>query len=162
MHMDPKNNDEDIDPKDMEKILENYVEPDASVEYIFIEKVEKQINPINDDQGYIMAFINLFFTGEFKNDDAISFKNILEDELNFSVKDSDFFQNKSVDLTDYKFGLVDNEKNVTVFEVCDEKFYEALKASLRNLMIVGKNFDFERFKHHDIFNEWFDTYSNRI
>ena len=81
---------------DKEKIIENYVEPDITVEYIFIEKAEKQIKPINDDD------------------------------------------------------LMDND------------FFKALISSLRNLMLVGKNFDLEKFKHHKIFEEWFGKYSNRI
>ena len=84
------------------------------------------------------------------------------DELNFSVSDSDYFMNKSVHLDDYKFFLIDNDKNATEFAVMDEAFYEAMMKSLRNLVIVGKNFDLEPFKHHEIFLEWFEKYSNRF
>jgi hypothetical protein len=36
---------------DNDKILENYIEPDATVEYLFVEKAEEQVKVINDDQG---------------------------------------------------------------------------------------------------------------
>jgi hypothetical protein len=36
---------------DKDKILENYVEPDIVVQYLFIERAENQIKAINDDQG---------------------------------------------------------------------------------------------------------------
>ena len=62
---------------DEEKIIENYVEPDITIEYIFIEKAEKQIKPINDDQGYQMAFINIFISGNFANDNLEDFKTFL-------------------------------------------------------------------------------------
>ncbi len=143
-----------------DSILDNYIKADATVEYFFVEKADVQKSAINDDQGYIMGFINLFFTGDFKNDDPASFKNIMEDELNYSIHDSKYFKNKKVDFKDYKFVLIDNEKNITEFGEIDNLFYETLKNSLRNLLIVGKNFDVEKFKHHEIFNEWFDNYSN--
>lgn len=146
---------------DEEKILENYVEPHATVEYLFIEKAEEQFKPINDDQGYLMAFMNIFFTGKFANNNLNAFKTLLLDELNYTLQESKNFNNKSVDLDDYKFYLIDNDKNATEFAVMDEQFYEALIASLRNLVIVGKNFDLAKFKHHDIFEEWFEKYSNR-
>jgi hypothetical protein len=145
-----------------ESIEENCINPDATVEYLFVEKAEVQLKLINDDQGHIMDFISLFFTGDFKNDDVESFTSLLLDELNLSVQDSELFRTDSVNLKDYKFALVDNDKKITEFEVLDLHFYEALKASLRNLLIVGKNFDIEAFKHHDIFNEWFDEYTNRF
>ncbi len=154
---------EDIDwERVKESIEENYLTPDATVEYLFVEKAEMQLKPINDDQGYIMGFISLFFTGDFKNDDVESFTSLLLDELNLSVQDSDLFRTVSVNLKDYKFALVDNDKKITAFEVLDLHFYDALKASLRNLLIVGKNFDIEAFKHDDIFNEWYDEYTNRF
>jgi hypothetical protein len=68
---------------------------------------------------------------------------------------------KSVDFADYKFYLIDNEKNATKFAVLDEAFFDALLASLRNLVIVGENFDLEAFKEHTLFHEWFDKYNNR-
>lgn len=146
---------------DEDQIMDNFVEPDATVEYLFVEKAEKQIKAINDDQGYMMALLNIFFSGQFVNNNVTAFKSILLDELNFSVQESKVFKNKSVDLNDYKFYLIDNDKNATEFAVMDEDFYAALMKSLRNLVIVGKNFELEKFKHHELFNEWFDKYSNR-
>ncbi|GAH37388.1 unnamed protein product, partial [marine sediment metagenome] len=62
--------------------MENYVEPDISIQYIFIESAEKQVKPINDDQSYLMGFINVFISGEFKNDNMFAFKTQLLNELN--------------------------------------------------------------------------------
>ncbi len=144
-----------------EKILENYVEPDITIEYIFVEKADEQIKPINDDQGYLMGYFSLFITGTFKNDNLNDFKTLLLNELNYSVKTYDHFKSEMINLNDYKFGLINNDKNVTEFNEMDEVFFQALLASLRNLMIVGKNFDIEKFKFHEIFNLWFDKYTNR-
>jgi hypothetical protein len=44
----------------------------------------------------------------------------------------------------------------------NEAFFKALMESLRNLMIVGTNFNIEKFKTHELFNQWFDNYTNRI
>lgn len=145
-----------------DNILENYVEPDAVIEYIFIERAEEQIEPINDDQGYLMGFFNIFFSGTFKNNNLTGFKNQIINELNYSLKTYDHFKSKSFDTTLYKFGLVDNERNITEFTEMSELFFKELIASLRNLMIVGNNFDIENFKRHHIFNQWFDTYTNKI
>ncbi|MFX0019231.1 MAG: hypothetical protein ACFFAK_03385 [Promethearchaeota archaeon] len=147
---------------DDEKILENYEEPDIAVEYIFIERAEEQIKPINEDQGYLMGFINIFISDTFKNDNLIAFKTQLLDELNYSVKTYDHFKSEAVDLNEYKFGLVDNHRNVIEFNVMNDAFFKALMDSLRNLMIVGNNFDIEKFKNHDIFYSWFDNYTNKI
>ena len=67
---------------DKEKIMENYVEPDITVEYIFIENAIEQIKPINDDQGYLMGSFNLFISGQFKNNNLTAFKDLLLDEIN--------------------------------------------------------------------------------
>ncbi|MFX0034335.1 MAG: hypothetical protein ACFE9I_01685 [Candidatus Hermodarchaeota archaeon] len=144
-----------------EKIFENYVEPDITIEYIFVEKADEQIKPINDDQGYLMGFFSLFITGTFKNDNLNDFKTMVLNELNYSVKTYDHFKSERINLNDYKFGLINNDKNVTEFNEMDEVFFQALLASLRNLMIVGKNLDIEKFKFHEIFNLWFDKYTNR-
>ena len=77
---------------DEEKIIENYVESDVTVEYIFIEKAEEQIKPINDDQGYQMGFFNMFFSGTFKNDNLLAFKTQLLGELNYIAKPYDYFK----------------------------------------------------------------------
>jgi hypothetical protein len=145
-----------------DKILENYVEPDAVIEYIFIERADEQIKPINDDQGYQMGFINIFFSGNFKNNDLAAFKTQLIGELNYSLKTYDHFKTKAINLNLYKYGLVDNERKVIEFTEMNEAFFKVLMKSLRNLMIVGTNFDIENFKRHHIFNQWFDTYTNKI
>ncbi|MFX1427898.1 MAG: hypothetical protein ACFFBE_15700 [Promethearchaeota archaeon] len=144
-----------------DKILENYVEPDIVIEYIFIERADKQIKPINDDQGYQMGFFNMFISGTFKNDNLLAFKTQLLNELNYCVKTYDHYKSESIDLNEYKFGLVDNDRNVIEFELMDEAFFKALMESLRNLMIVGTNFDIENFKTQEIFDEWFDNYTNK-
>ena len=147
---------------DEEKIIENYVEPDIIVEYIFIEKADKQIKPINDDQGYQIGFFDLFISGQFKNNNLTAFKDLLLDEINYSVKTYDHFKSEKVDLKDYKFGIVDNEKNVKEFDLMDEEFFNTLISSIRNLMIVGKNFNIEKFKEHQLFDKWFNKFSNRV
>ena len=147
---------------DKDKILENYVERDISIEYIFIERAEKQVKPINDDQGYLMGFFNVFISGEFKKDNVLAFKTQLLNELNYSMKTYDHFNSEAIDLSEYKFGLVNNDRIVTEFTIMNEAFFKALMESLRNLMIVGANFNIETFKTHEIFNQWFDNYTNRI
>ena len=147
---------------DQDKVLEKNVEPDFTVEYIFIERAEKQVKPINDDQGYLMGFFNVFISGEFKNDNVLAFKTQLLNELNYSVKTYDHFKSEAIDLSEYKFGLVNNDRIVTEFTIMNEAFFKALMESLRNLMIVGANFNIEKFKAHEIFNQWFDNYTNRI
>ena len=137
--------------------MKNFESPDAKVEYLFVERVEKQEKTINDEQGYLIGFINLFF----KKIDYKAFKTLVQEQLSLAVKYSDYFQNKEINLDDYQFVLVDNEKNFQVFDVIDEPFYDALVASLRNLLIVGKNFDVVDFKYHDIFYDWYENYSNR-
>ena len=147
---------------DRDNILENYVEPDITIEYIFIERAEKQVKPINDDQGYLMGFINIFFSGKFKNDNLLTFQTQLLNELNYSVKNYDHFKSESINLCEYKYGLVNNDRIVTEYELMNEAFFKALMDSLGNLMIVGTNFNIEKFKRHEIFDEWFDNYTNRI
>ena len=145
-----------------DNILENYVEPDISIQYIFIERAEKQVKPINDDQGYLMGFFNVFISGEFKNDNVLAFKPQLLNELNYSVKTYDHFKSEAIDLSEYKFGLVNNDRIVTEFTIMNEAFFKALMESIRNLMIVGANFNIEKFKTHELFNQWFENYTNRI
>ncbi|MFX1503576.1 MAG: hypothetical protein ACFFDH_21620 [Promethearchaeota archaeon] len=147
---------------DKEEILENYIEPDIVIEYIFIERAEKQIKPINDDQGYQMGFFNMFISGTYKNDNLHDFKTQILNELNYCVKTYNHYKSEVIDLNEYKFGLVDNDKHVKEFEFMDDAFFTALIESLRNLIIVGTNFDIEAFKNHEIFNDWFDNYTNRI
>ena len=137
---------------DKDNILENYVEPDISIQYIFIERAEKQVKPINDDQGYLLGFFNVFISGEFKNDNVLAFKTQLLNELNYCVKNYDHFTSEAIDLSEYKFGLVNNDRIVTEFTIMDEAFYKVLMDSLRNLMIVGANFNIEKFKTHELFN----------
>jgi hypothetical protein len=137
--------------------MDNSESPLAKVEYIFVEKAEKQEKTINDEQGYLMGFINLFS----KDDNFTAFKMLVHNELNFSIKNQDYFKNKEVDLNDYKFALVDNDRKFLTFEQIDEPFYKALKDSLRNLLIVGKIFNIEEFKHLEIFDDWYENYSNR-
>jgi len=145
-----------------DEISENYIEPDIVIEYIFVERAEEQIKPINDDQGYQMGFFNMFISGTYKNDNLPDFKTRLLNELNYCVKTYDHYKSEAIDLKEYKFGLVDNDKIVVEFELMDDAFFATLMASLRNLMIVGTNFDIEKFKTHEIFNDWFDNYTNRI
>ncbi|KKK41606.1 hypothetical protein LCGC14_0704340 [marine sediment metagenome] len=146
---------------DEDKIRENYVEPDITIDYIFIEKAGTQIKPINDDQGYQMGFFSLFVSGKIENDNLMDFKKLMLDELNYSVKIYDHFKSNKVNLGDYKFALVDNNKNVSEFAELDKKLFLALIASQRNLMIVGKNFSIKDFKRHHLFIQWFDEHTNR-
>ena len=147
---------------DKDEILEKNTESDITVQYIFIERAEKQVKSINDDQGYLMGFINVFISGRFKNDNALAFKTQILSELNYSVKTYDHFKSEAIDLSEYKFGLINNDRIVTEYSVMNEAFFKALMDSLRNLMIVATNFNIEKFKSHEIFNQWFDNYTNRI
>jgi len=104
----------------------------------------------------------VFISGEFKNDNVLAFKTQLLNELNYSVKTFNHFKSEAIDLSEYKFGLVNNDRIVTEFTLMNEAFFKALMESLRNLMIVGANFNIEKFKAHEIFNQWFDSYTNRI
>jgi len=128
---------------DNDKILENYIEPDAPVEYLFVEKAEEQVKVINDDQGYIYGFINISYSGEFKNDNIDSFKQLLEEELNYCLKEYNSFKTDVIDFNDYKFGLIDNYKNIMEYNVMNDLFFNDLIKSLRNLLIVGKDFEWE-------------------
>ncbi|MFX0001766.1 MAG: hypothetical protein ACFE88_16770, partial [Candidatus Hermodarchaeota archaeon] len=101
-------------------------------------------------------------SGKLKNDNLIDFKQRILQELNYCVKTYHHFKSERINLDDYKFGLLDNDRNVTEFNEMNEKFFQALLASLRNLLIVGKNFDIEKFKSHEIFYRWFDKYTNRV
>jgi len=108
-----------------------------------------------------MAYIPINFTGPFENNNLTAFKKLLQEEINFSLQDLKNSKNESVNFDDYTFYLVDNDKNTVEFSVMDEIFFDALMASLRNLVIAGKNFDLESFKQHPLFLEWFDKYSNK-
>ncbi|MHA1733137.1 MAG: hypothetical protein ACTSU5_14410 [Promethearchaeota archaeon] len=63
---------------DGEMILENAVEPDASIEYLFVEKDDAGCYELEGDWGYLMGFLNLFLSGEFRNDDRVHLLGELE------------------------------------------------------------------------------------
>jgi hypothetical protein len=141
------------------KILKNYKEPYITIEYLFIERANEQLKPINDDPGYQMGFFNIFISGTYKNDNVLAFKTRVIDELNYSLKTYDHFKSETIDLSNYKFGLVNNDREVIEFTAMDDVFFKVLMDSIRNLMIVGTNFEITKFKVHDIFNQWFDNYT---
>ena len=145
-----------------DKISENYQKPHIIVQYLFIERAENQIKIINNDQGYQMGYFTINISGKFKNDNPLAFKKQVLDELNYSVKCHEFFKSKSISLEEYKFGLVDNDGKVREFKDMDEVFFAALTHSLRNLMIVGNNFNIKKFTKHEIFYDWFENYSNKV
>ncbi|MFX0070795.1 MAG: hypothetical protein ACFFAO_06870 [Candidatus Hermodarchaeota archaeon] len=147
---------------DKDQIFENYVEPDATIEYFFLEKSEEHVRCVDNNRGYLYGFINISFSGEFKNDNVTSFRELIEDELNFCIKENEYFVSENIDFNDYKFGIVDNYENITEYEIMDEIFFSDLIKSLRNLLIVGKNYDWEEIKRHNIFHEWFEKYTNRF
>ncbi len=68
------------------KILKNYVEADAAVEYLFVEKAEKQVQVINDDQGYMMGYQNLYLSGPHANITWEKFRAEFLEELDWSPK----------------------------------------------------------------------------
>jgi hypothetical protein len=105
----------------------------------------------------VFVFLNFYSL-----DNLLAFKEQMLNELNYSVKSYESFKSKSISLNEYKFGLVDNDGMVKEFKDMDEIFFKALMHSLRNLMIVGDNFDIERFRTHDIFFEWFEKYTNKV
>jgi hypothetical protein len=147
---------------DKEKILRNFEEPEKTIEYLFIEKAKKQKDVLNKDQGYLYAYNGLYKSDAAKGDELETLKAALLKELNYCVKSYKNFHIKSVDFNEYKFGLVDIEKNITVFEQFDSIFFKALKESLGNLIITGKNFDLIGFKTHKVYAEWVQKYQNKI
>ncbi len=141
--------------------MKNYVDADAAVEYLFVEKADKQVKVINDVQGYIMGYQNLYLSGPHANITWEKFRAEFLEELDWSVQNEPYFTGKPLNIADYKFALIDNEQNSTEFTILDERFFDALMESLRNLVIVGENFDLESFKQHQIFQEWFNNHTNR-
>ncbi|NHI91245.1 MAG: hypothetical protein EAX96_01995 [Candidatus Lokiarchaeota archaeon] len=145
----------------IEQILKKAEKADLTVEYLFIEKAEKQEKLINDNQAYSMGFINFFKVKGETRDSFIYFKELLEDELNYTCKSYDHFNVKSFFLNDYKYIVVDKNKKMKSYSVFNRKCFNNLLKTSRNLLIVGKNFNFEHFKQNGIFNEWFEKFCNK-
>jgi len=144
----------------MDKSNENYIEPDTTVEYLFIEYTEKQAKPINEDQGWVCGFINIFRNPRDFNDDLTDFKNVILEELGNIVSTYENFNVKQFDLEQYKFVLVENGKIGREFQCLGEDFYTMLRTSSHNLMIVGKNLDVGAFIQHELFQKWVEEYCN--
>ncbi|OLS14828.1 MAG: hypothetical protein RBG13Loki_1587 [Promethearchaeota archaeon CR_4] len=144
----------------MDDSNENYVKMEATVEYLFIEYREMQEKPINSDQAWICGFINIFRNSEDFNDDIADFKKMLVEEFGYIVLTYDYFTRKTFSLEQYKFILVEEGKITREFQQSNEEFYDALRSSSHNLMIVGKNFDAQAFTQHRIFRGWVEEYCN--
>ena len=149
--------DEDL----IEEILKKAKKADLTVEYLFIEKAKIQEKVINDDQAYTMAFINFFLDKGEKRDSFIYFKELLNDELNFTIKSYDYFNIDNLNFEEYKYGIVDKKKKIKEYSSLNRKCFNELINTSRNLLIVGNNFDIEKFKEHEIFNEWFQKFCNK-
>jgi hypothetical protein len=146
-----------VDKKTKQTIVSNYREPDATVQYLFVEKVDEQHQPLNDDQGYMSGYINLFSTGEWRNADAAHFQALLRDEIVYSVMTYEYFTNRSVDFAECKFAIVLDATHLKEAKAIDQPFFEALMSSTRRLLVAGDNFDFHAFSSHRIFTEWHGT-----
>ena len=149
--------DEDL----IEEILKKAKKADVTVEYLFIEKAEVQEKVINDDQAYTMAFINFFLDKGEHRDNFTYFKELLRDELNFTINSYDHFNITEVNLEGYKYGIVDKKKKIKEYSTLNRKCFNELIKTSRNLLIVGTNFDIEKFKAHEIFTEWFQKFCNK-
>jgi len=134
---------------------------DRKVQFLLIENVEEQIKPINDDQANHIGSLNLFYSRSFANASLSIFKDFALYEFEEIMKKNDSFKSKKFQEEDYKFALVDINKEITEYDAFDEVFFEVFMDSLMNIMIVGKNFDIEKFKQHVIFIEWFDNKANK-
>ncbi|MHA1972905.1 MAG: hypothetical protein ACTSW1_07925 [Candidatus Hodarchaeales archaeon] len=139
-----------------EHITENFIKEDGRIEYLFIERVESQEKNINDDQGYIYGFFNVF-----KGENIEEFKEMLSKELNSIVTTYNYFKTKNVDLNDYKFAIIDENKNLNQFTSFNDQFFEKLVNSFMNLLIVGDNFNIEDIKELRLFNDWFAKYCHK-
>jgi len=149
------------DEESLKNLLKNVRTSDLTVEYLFIENAEKQIKPINDDQGYVMGFINFFFDEGPSRDLLTYFQTTLLDELTYTAKYEEYFKKKSVNLDEYKFGIVDEMMNVKEYPILNSSCFAELLTSSKNLLIAGKNFSFDEFKAHEIFKVWFEKYCNK-
>ena len=130
-------------------------------EYLFIEYAEKQAKPMNDDQGWQCGFINVPESDFTQKDSFAAFRDFLLDELSFSARTYDHFKRKSVELTDYKFAIVESSGNITEYAAIDAKMLNELGKAARGLMIVGKNLDLHAVQETATFRTWFDTYVKR-
>ncbi len=143
----------------MKNVRENYIEPVATVEYLFIEHADKQFTLINQDQGWISGYFNIFGNGSQDfNDNWVEFKKLVVSELNYILAEYQNFNEKAFNPEKYLFYLVENGKFAKEFPNFDEIFYSALRSSSHNLMIVGKNFDVQAFADHEIFRTWVKEY----
>jgi hypothetical protein len=138
----------------MKSTQDEYVEPIATVEYLFIERVDKQVKYINDNQGWISGFFKIFNRGKDTNDNLSAFKSLVVQELNYILNEYENFNEREFVLENYVFYLVEKGTFAKEFAQFDDSFYAALRSSSHNLMIVGKNFDVQAFSEHEIFRTW--------
>ena len=129
-------------------------EPDAYIEYLFVEKEFDLDAPVIYNQGFFYGDISLIFTRPLKKDDFTLFLNIFTEEFNKRASELTYFEGKIIDLSEYKFVIFDKDKNLTIFEAITSSFFKALRAS-QKFMIVGKELDFEKFKTHKIFDDFY-------
>jgi hypothetical protein len=142
----------------MKRILRNSQPEHVIVEYLFIEYAEEQAKPVNDDQGYQYGFINTLKSDFTRSDSLAEFRDFLFDDLSFSARTYDHFKRKSVELTDYKFAVVESSGKITEYAAIDAKMMNELGKAARGLMIVGKNLDLHAVQETATFRTWFDTY----
>jgi hypothetical protein len=129
-----------------------------TVEYLFVEYAERQVAPINDDQGWQCGFMDVP-KSDFEAPDSFAvFRDFLLDELNYCAKTCEQFKRKSVQPTDYRFAVVDANGRTTTSTALDAKLMKALRQGARGLMIIGRNMDLHAFQGTDVFRNWFETY----
>jgi hypothetical protein len=137
----------------LNKIENNQLLPDKTVEYFFLERSDKGDDIINPDQGYLFGIVNIFSTGDFPNHTSPQFLTDLSSELKFAMKSYDIFKNKQLSLTDYHFGIVADDQLQVFAEFNDECMDLLLKTDGR-LIIAGETFRFEEFLSHTLFLNW--------
>ena len=142
-----------------DKIPTTNAEPDAILEYFFVDKDFDQEDPVKYKKGTFYDSIDLFFTGKNKNADLATFRNLLPLKVRARADELIYFEDRAIDLRDYKYGVIDEDKKITEFDSIDENFFNALKKTLK-LIIFGKDFDLERFKTHKVFEDFYKINGN--
>lgn len=131
------------------------------VEYLFIEYAERQVKPMNDDQGWQCGFINVPKSDFAQKDSVAEFRDFVLDELNFSARTYEQFKRKSVVLKDYKFAVVEPSGLMREYATLGAKLMKDLGKGARGLMVVGRNLDLHAIQETDVFHKWFETYVKR-
>ena len=129
-------------------------EPNAFIEYLFVEKELDLDAPVILNQGFFYDDFGLIFTEPLKKDTSSLFITIFTEAFNKRKSELTYFEGKTIDLSEYKFVIIDKDKKVTVFKEINTSFFKKLLVSLK-FMIIGKEMDLEKFKNHKIFDDFY-------